>query len=85
MDEQLTLNDGTEIRGHVSAGTGRIFLYLYGVTLAAAFALLNDPGKVCLIHEEVRGEAHEYSGFTHLRAVSEEMDGQMICADLLKE
>lgn len=84
MDEQLTLNDGTAIRGHASEGNGHLFLYLYGITLADAFTQLNDPEKVKVIREEVRGESHVYRGYSHLRAISEEMDGQMICVDLLK-
>ena len=84
MDEQLKLNDGTAIRGHASEGNGHLFLYLYGITLTDAFALMDVPEKVSVIHEEVRGESHVYRGYSHLRAISEEMDGQMICVDLLK-
>ena len=43
MDEKLTLNDGTELTGHMVETDSRLFLYLYGITLTEAFELLNDP------------------------------------------
>lgn len=84
MDEKLTLNDGTELVGHMIETDSRLFVYLYEITLAAAFELLNDPEKTKVIKSERYGEKQTVRGYKHLCSVSEEMGGQMISGSLKK-
>lgn len=83
MDEKLILNDGTEIVGHMFEVNGRGLLYLYQITLAEAFELLNDPEKTEKITEVKNGVETTVSGYNHLTAISEETGG-MINAVLMK-
>jgi len=85
MDERLTLNDGTEIRGHLIETNGRLFLYMYEITLQEAFELLIEPENTEAIRWERNGETGTAEGYGHLYSVTEEMDGQMITAALKKD
>lgn len=40
---KLTFNNGIEVNGYLIETDGRLFLYLYGISFADAFELLNDP------------------------------------------
>lgn len=84
MDEKLILNDGTELTGHMIETDSRLFVYLYEITMADAFALLNDPEKTKVIKGERYGEKQTVRGYKHLCSVSEEMGGQMISGSLKK-
>ncbi len=83
--ETLTLNDGTQIRGHYIETETRLFLYCFEITLAESVQLLNDPEKTKVIRMERYGETSEVRGYKHLYSVSEEMNGDMICAALKKK
>lgn len=84
MDEKLTLNDGTELTGHMIETDSRLFVYLYGITLTEAFELLNDPEKTKVIKGEQYGVKQTVMGYRHLCSVSEEMGGRMITGSLKK-
>ena len=84
MDEKLTLNDGTELTGHMVETDSRLFVYLYGITMTEAFELLNDPEKTKVIKGEQYGVKQTIRGYKHLCSVSEEMGGQMINGSLKK-
>ena len=84
MDEKMILNDGTEIQGHLIETNGRLFLYMYEITLAEAFELLIDPENTASIRWERNGETGTAAGYGHLYSVTEEMDGQMITSALKK-
>lgn len=83
MNEKLTLNDGTEIVGHIIETETRLFLYVYGVMLADAFGLLNDPEKTKKIVAERYGETTTVQGYRKLMSISVEQ-GDMISASLKK-
>ena len=83
MDEKLTLNDGTELTGHMTETETRLFVYVWEKTLAEAFALLNDPEKTERITGDQYGVVSLAVGYTKLMSISEEPGG-MICAGLKK-
>ena len=83
MDEKLTLNDGTELTGHAIEANERLFVYIWGKTLAEVFELLNDPEKTKKITANRYGETQTIRGYKHLCSVSEETGG-MIAASLKK-
>lgn len=83
MNEKLTLNDGTEITGHLIETETRLFLYMYGITLAEAFNLLNDPEKTKKIVAVRYGETATVKGYKKLMSISVERD-DMISASLKK-
>ena len=83
MDEKLTLNDGTVLPGYCIQDGRNLFIYLYSITLTAAFALLNDPQKTAAITEDQYKDHRVYTGFDHLSAVSEERGG-MVSALMIK-
>ena len=72
--ETLTLNDGTEVTGHIlTDGIGlRIYVYLTGMSLATGYALMSDPEKTCRIEAMDHGTETVYEGFTEIIAVSSE-------------
>ena len=84
MIEQLILNDGTEVAGHLIEADSRLFVYLNDITLAEAFELFNDPEKTKKIKAVRYGVEQTVKGYKHLSAVSEENNGQMISAMLRK-
>ena len=84
MQEKLILNNGTELSGHALADGLFLYLYLNQSTLTEAFPLLNDPEKTAKITENQNGQITEYTGFSHLRSISEESGGR-VSAVLLKE
>ena len=84
MDEKLTLNDGTEIRGHLIETNDRLFLYLYDTTMADAFAKLIEPENTKVIRWERFGETGTVRGYKHLYCISEESGG-MISAGMTKK
>lgn len=83
MDEKLTLNDGTELEGHLIETDARLFVYVYGLAMAEAFELLNDPEKTKKIVAERYGEKTTVRGYKHLYSISEEAGG-MISGGLKK-
>ena len=83
MDEKLTLNDGTELVGHMLETESRLFVYVWNLTLAEAFELLNDPEKTKKIVAQRYGETTTVRGYKHLVSISEETGG-MIAGSLKK-
>lgn len=83
MDEKLTLNDGTELVGHLLETDGRLFVYVYELTLAEAFEVLDNPEKTKKIVAEQYMSKVTVRGYKHLVAISEEPGG-MISASLRK-
>lgn len=83
MDEKLTLNDGTELMGHLLETETRLFVYIWEKTLAEAFELLNDPEKTKKITANRYGETQTVKGYKHLVSISEETGG-MIAGSLKK-
>ena len=84
MNEKMTMNDGTEIRGHLAETETRLFLYLYGISMREAFDLLTDPQKTKYIQWNRYGVTGETFGYTHLMSISEEPGG-MIGASMKKD
>lgn len=83
MDEKLILNDGTEIAGHLLETETRLFVYVYELTLAEAFEVLNEPEKTAKIEAEQYGQQKTVRGYNHLVSISEEAGG-MVSASLRK-
>lgn len=83
MNEKLTLNDGTEIAGHLLEVNERLFLYLQEISLEDAFNLLIDPENTMIIYAERYGQKTTVTGYVALYAISRE-NGQ-ICATLRKK
>ena len=83
MDETLTLNDGTELVGHLLETETRLFVYVWGKTLAEAFELLIDPERTKKIVADRYGEKTTVRGYKHLMSISEEAGG-MIAGSLKK-
>ena len=83
MDEKLILNDGTEIKGYFIISDSRLFVYMTDISLADAFALMNDPEKTKVIKEDRYGEKTTARGFKHLYTITEESDN-MVSAALKK-
>ena len=84
MQEKLILNDGTELTGHVIRSYLTLFVYVYESKMAEIFGLLNDPEKTAVIMAFADTEETEYTGFSHLKSVTEESD-IMISAVLRRE
>ena len=83
MDETLRLNDGTLLNGHALLTGNDLLLYISGMTLAEAYPLLSDEGKVNHITEDRYGEKTTYDGYRHLFFIREELSG-MLTAGLRK-
>lgn len=83
MDRKLILNDGTEISGYLLESGDRLFLYMYGRTMAWLFGILSNPEKVSVITCKGYGEQVTVRGYEHLYCISEE-NGGMISAGLKK-
>lgn len=77
--QKLTLNDGTVIvpaRVILSAGT--LWFYIdKPMTLAEAFALMDDPDKTRRIQADNDGEIINYVGYTNLFCIRKEDDNQV--------
>ena len=84
MDEKLTLNDGTEVLGHIIQSGDRLILYMYEIGIQDAFDLLIDPERTKVIKWVRRDEKHTLRGFKQLTAISVERGGAMIRATLAK-
>lgn len=83
MDETLTLNDGTVLTGHLLETETRLFVYVWGKTLAEAFELLIDPERTKRIVADRYGVKETVRGYKHLMSISEEAGG-MIAGSLKK-
>lgn len=84
MAEKLTLNDGTEIDGHLLESGERLFLYMRGITMKEAFDVLIDPENTKSIKWERYSSEGVVKGYKHLYSVTEELNG-MITASLMKK
>ena len=86
MNETLTLNDGTELAGHLLERGEKLYLYVTGVTLREAFELLDDPEKTKVIQAERYGAKTTVRGYKRLFSISDDngADG-MVCAGLRKK
>lgn len=62
---------------------GVLWLYIRGLTLAQAFAVLSDPANTAVIRYEYGEMADMFEGFTHLTTLMER-DGE-VSAALKKE
>ena len=80
----IRLNDGTEMTGHARETGSGLYVYAFGVTLADVYALLSGPEKTAVLLSEEDGQQLTARGYNHLRAISEEMNGAMICAVMTK-
>lgn len=83
LQESLTLNDGTVLNGHALETETRLFLYIYGMTMAEVFEQVNDPEKTKKITAERYGEKQTIRGYKVLISISLETNG-MISASLKK-
>ena len=85
MDRKLTLNDGTILQDSYALAVGnRMWVYIYAeMTLADAFALLNDPTKMIAVISEQFGVETTYEGYTELFTITKE-DGGFISAGVRK-
>ena len=77
MEETIRLSDGTVMNGNVIESDGRLYVYLNGSTMTAAFPLLNDAEKTAVIVATQFGEDTTYRGYNHLTAISEEDRGMV--------
>ena len=75
--QELQLNDGTVLADSYAICSGRLFFYLSGVTMAEAFALMNDPEKTCVIISRRYGTEQEFDGYTDLVNLTKEDDGRI--------
>lgn len=84
MNEKLTLNDGTELTGHLLETDSRLFLYIYGgLSIGEVFPLVNDPERTKKITAERYGQTQTVRGYKNLMSISVESNG-MISAALKK-
>lgn len=83
MEENLILNNGTELAGHLLETETRLFVYVYGTTLGALFPLLNDPEVTEKIEWNRYGTTGTVSGYRKLKSISDEGNG-LISASLVK-
>ena len=81
--ETLTLNDGTELNGHLIETETRLFLYIYEKTMAEVFGLLIEPENTRIIKENRNGTIKTIRGYKHLMSISDE-GGNLISASLKK-
>lgn len=86
MDRQLTLNDGTVLDDSYAYAVGeRMWVYIYAdISLADAFALLNDPAKMLSVISEQFGVETTYEGYTELFTITKE-DGGFISAGMRRD
>lgn len=80
----IRLNDGTELTGHARETMSGLYVYVFGMTLDSVYELLSDPEKTASIRSEEDGQELTARGYGHLKAISEEMNGAMICTVLIK-
>ena len=83
MDGELKLNNGEVLQGYLVETKTRLFLYLYGLTLAEVFNLLIDPENTKKIHWKRYGQEGDARGYNHLLSVTEEING-IVSASLKK-
>ena len=72
--ETLTLNEGTNVNGHIlEGGDGQtIFIYLDGMSVVEGVMLFSDAEKTGRIIEHNHGEERIYEGYTELWSASHE-------------
>ena len=72
MAETITLNDGTELQGHIlENGDDRIiFVYLDRLSLMDGFALMSDRNKTIRMVAMNHGNEHVYEGYTEIDSIS---------------
>ena len=78
--ETLKLKNGQMINGHALESDGRLFLYMYDITLTDAFNALIDPNNTKVIKEDRNGIETTYRGYNHLYNVTEETGGMISAA-----
>lgn len=77
MDETVRLNDGTVLHP-ASAMLSDLNLWIYidqEMTLAEAFALLNNPAKTAVIASDSFDTPGMVAGYTELFSIRKEMSG----------
>lgn len=72
--EQLILNDGTVLDGHIidNGDNLTIFVYLDNMNIDAGFALMHDPNKTSRIRALNHGHEHIYIGYTKIKSISDD-------------
>lgn len=72
--ETITLNDGTELKGHIyDNGDGKlIFVYLDKLSLMDGFALFSEPNKTIRMVEMNHGNEHIFEGYTEITSINSE-------------
>lgn len=70
--ETITLADGTVLeKSHVIVDENRLFFYIQnGMSMAAVFALMNDPEKTVTISALQYQQETVCEGYTDLRSIS---------------
>ena len=71
MTEILTLGDGTELYGWAEEHGGRLSVFIHGLALGEARALLEDPERTGRIVSARNDGIREYAGFTRLTEIAE--------------
>lgn len=73
---RLILANGTTIEdGEAGFSQGFLWLWFTGMTLAAAFALFNNPSTTAIIKFQYGDMEDVYDGFTSCRGVNIDADG----------
>lgn len=80
MDDKLIFNNGTELSGYLVESTGRLFLYMRGITMREAFNMLMDPENVSSISWKRFDKEGTVTGYLKLYSITEEMNGQITAA-----
>lgn len=73
----LTLNDGTMLDGKAIRDGDVLWVYLDGTKMADAYPELSAEEKTEKITANEYGEITEYTGFTYLFSMREEMSGTL--------
>ena len=74
MVQQLILNDGTVLDGHImDNGDGQIiFVYLHNMSVDAGYLIMRDPNKTSRIIFRSYGNEYVYTGYTKITHVDDE-------------
>lgn len=72
--EQLTLNDGTAVNGHIidNGDNQIIFVRLDNMSIDAGFILMRDTNKTSCIKALSHGNERIYVGYTIIKSINSE-------------
>lgn len=70
--EQLILNDGSVLDGHIieNGDNLTIFVYLDNMSIDSGFLIMRDTAKTSRIRAINHGVEHVYIGYTKIKAIS---------------